>query len=178
MQRFYPIISIAILILVILGWVFLLQPKYEEFGNLSSEIKTKEAAFKQKQDYFLRLNKTSQELENYSVEISKVSQAINQKIDVPALFNFIQKITSENGLILEKLGSNAVSAASTSEGISSFPFSISVLGSYGAFKNLISSFYQNIKMFEVESVNFSSPGKGKQDLFEVNLNLNIPYYSQ
>jgi Tfp pilus assembly protein PilO len=176
MNRIFPIASISLLILVILGGVFLWWPKYQEFGVASSDLAVKNAALKQKQDYFIKLNDLSRKMESYTEQISKIDGSLAEKIDIPALFNFMLNITAENGLILKDIVASQGPSPSGETASNFFPFSISVSGSYGASKNLLSALYQNSRLFEVDLIQFSSAKEEAKDMFDVSLNLSIPYY--
>lgn len=175
MSRISPIISIGLLILLVLGGIFVYWPKYEKFKELNSELEIKDKAFAQKQEYFAKLNNLSKKLEDYKDQIAKIDSAFPQEISEPDLFNFIQKESSKNGLILKKIGSSRiVSSQSEGEAVQEISFSVSVSGSYSAFKNFLFTLYQNSRLIEVSSIKFSS--KDKTDLLDFDLGLTTYYY--
>lgn len=161
MFRLIPIISVCLLILLILGGVFLWLPKLQDFLDLRAELEKKEIELKQKEDYFAKLNSLSKQLEEYPEELAKIDSALPIDPSIPALFNFIQKVSSENGLILEKLDLGQISSSKKKTGVKEISFSISVSGSYPAFKNFLSAIYQNARLIDTDSIKFSSPeGEG------------------
>lgn len=172
-QRFIPIIIIGILILLIIGGYFLWWPKYQEFRNKRLEIEGKEADIRQKQEYFSKLEGFSNKLSEYTDEIVKVNSALPDDPSVAALFIFFQKISSENGLILENTDLGRLFSPEAlgvfDEEIKKMPFSVSVSGSYSALKNFLSAIYRNTRLVEVNSITFSYPEEGGLFTFDLAL---------
>ena len=162
MSRIIPIISILLLVLIILGGVFYWWPKYKEFRDLGIELKIKEEQVRQKEEYFAELRTIDERLEGYSEELAKIDSALPADPSIPALFNFIQQTSSENGLILEAINAPKISSlgGGSGEKIQEISFSISFSGSYSAFKNFLSAIYGTARLIEVKSVKFSSPEEG------------------
>lgn len=172
-QRIISIIIIFFLILLFAGGYFLWSPKYQEFGNKKAEVEGKDAEIKQKQERLSELEAISVKLSEYSNEVSKINSALPIEPSVAAIFNFIQKAASENGLILSDIDIGGLySLEAGGERVQKMPFSISVLGSYSALKNFLSAIYKNSRLIEVKSISFASPGEEmKGGLFIFNLNL-------
>lgn len=156
MFRFLPIISLSLLVLLILGGVFLWWPEYQDFSDLRLKVERKEMEIRQKEEYFVKLKVLSEKLEGYSEELAKIDSALLVDPSIPALFDFIQKTSSESGLILESLSMGKISSLKDLAGVQKISFSVSVSGSYSAFKNFLSVIYKNTRLIEVESIAFSS----------------------
>jgi len=175
MPRLTPLIAIGLLILLILGAGFVWWPKCEEFRWLKSQLEIKEKAIIQKEEYFSKLNTLSKELEGYQEEIAKIESALPDEVSEADFFNFIQKTSSENGLIFKEIYSVKISSSKKDgKEISEVSFSISLFGSYLAFKNFLSVIYQSSRLIEVDSIKFSSPPE-KKDLFDFDLTLVAHY---
>ena len=171
MPRVIPFVSIILLIILIFGGIFLWWPKYENFKEFSFELENKNVALKQKEKHFSQLNDISKKLEEHREQLAKIDSALPQEISKPELFNLIQEESSKNGLIFKKIGSGDISSSQAKEeGIKEISFSFSVSGSYQAFKNFLSSLYQNSKVITVKSINFSSSDK-EGDLLNFDLTL-------
>jgi len=116
-------------------------------------------------------------LSTYKEQLSKIDSALPKDPSVAALFNFFQKTSSENGLILTEVDmSGLFSSESSGERIQKMSFSISVSGSYSAFKNFLSAVYRNSRLIKVKSISFSS-SEQRKDLFDFNLNLETQSYA-
>lgn len=170
MSRFLPIIGILILILLGVVGYFFWWPQYQKFSDLEFQLEKKTERLRQEEEYFTELDALSNQLKEYQVELSKIKSALPSDVDSAIInfFNFLQKQTSENGLILKDI--NLEKAASPK-----ISFAISVLGSYSALKNFLSSIYKNIRMVEIESISFSEPGK--ETSFTFNLKLTTQIFS-
>ncbi len=160
MPRIIPIIIVIILIALILGGYFLLWPKYQEFKSKKLEVETKDENIRQKGEYLSRLESNANKLSEYANELSKIDTALSVDPSKPNLYNFILKTSAENGLILNSVDIGEVS--SEEEEIQKIPLSISVSGSYPAFKNFLSVIYKNTRLFEINSISFSSPGETEE----------------
>jgi len=178
------IILICLLILLTLGGYFLCWPKYQEFKGKKVEIETKDEEIGLKEEYLSNLEILSEKLSTYEEQLSKIDSALPEDPSVAALFNFFQKTSSENGLILTDIdvselfssGDSAQDQESSGERIQKMSFSLSVGGSYSAFKNFLSAVYKNSRLIEIKSISFSSSEEVK-DLFDFSLNLETQFYA-
>ena len=169
------IILFCFFALLALGGYFLFWPKYEEFQEKKSEIETKDEEIRLKEEYLSSLESSSEKLLTYSEQLSKVNSAFPVNPSSAVIFDFFQKASSENGLILTRIDMGKMEQKSE-ERIQEISFSISVSGSYSAFKNFLSVIYVSSRMIEVKSINFSSPIE-KKDLFDFNLELKAQSYA-
>jgi len=171
------IVLICLLTLLALGGYFLCWPKYQEFKGKKVELETKDEEIRLKKEYLSNLETLSERLSTYKEQLSKIDSALPEDSSVAALFNFLQKTSSENGLILTDIDvSGLFSLESSEERIQKMSFSISVSGSYSAFKNFLSAVYKNSRLIEVKSISFSSSEEG-EDLFDFDLNLETQSYA-
>ncbi len=181
------IILICLLILLALGGYFLCWPKYQEFKWKKVEIETKDEEIRKKEEYILNLGILSEKLSAYEEQFSKIDSALPKDSSIADLLNFFEKTSSENGLILTDIdvsglfsSETSVQQSSTQEDsggkIQKMSFSISVSGSYSAFKNFLSAVYRSSRLIEVKSIGFSS-SEEKKDLFDFNLNLEAQSYA-
>lgn len=170
------IISACLLILVILGGVFLWRPQYQDFREKELEFQEKEMELEQKKEHYANLAGIYDELSEYEEELFKIDFALPQELSIPTLFYFIQKKSSENGLILKDMKVGKMPSGQSAEGvIQRISFSVSVSGSYSAFKNFLSTIYKNAKLIEVNSISFSS-SEERIGLFDFNLTLSTHFY--
>jgi Tfp pilus assembly protein PilO len=73
---------------------------------------------------------------------------------------------SENGLVLGNIKEGTMTQG---EQFRDIPLSVSLLGSYNALKNFLNAIYKNSRMIEVTSISFSSPAKGGDFTFALEL---------
>ena len=140
------------------------------------ELERKEAEIKQKEEYFANLEVLSEKLEGYSEELAKIDSAFLVEPPVPTLFDFIQKASSENGLVLESLTLAGISPLANVVGTKKISLSASVSGSYTALKNFLTTIYNTARLTEVESIGFSFPEE--RGLFTFDLALESYFYQE
>jgi Tfp pilus assembly protein PilO len=174
MSRTAPIIGVVLLIFLILGGVFLWWPKYESFQEITAKFEAKEKELIQKQEYFKKLEEASKKLEDYGEQLAKIDSAFPEEFSAPELFDFMQKTSASNGLILKDISSPA-SGAQTAGAMQKVSFSVSALGSYEAMKNLLSSLFKTSRMIDVNSVAFGASETGGSDI-NFRLELSTQYY--
>ena len=164
---------IAAILLGILVW----WPKFQQFRNLTSELKIKTEALEQKRAYFANIDEILNRLqeEQYKDSMDKIETALPESVSVPELFNFIQIKAAENGMAVGNMTSGEGQQGGLVGGAQSFPFSASFTGSYPAFKNFLSVLNRSSRLIEVDSISFAA-GQGEA-AFTFNLGMNIPYYA-
>ena len=152
--------------------VFFGLPKYREFSVTLSEVKEKKMELENKEKYFSELKILSASLKELGPELAKVDSALPSEPSIPDLLNFLQKESSQNGLLLEKFDIGRISPEEKSD-IKKISLNLSLTGSYQSFKNFLLSLQGNSRLIETESIGFASPEKSGLSTF----NLNIKTYS-
>ncbi len=166
MHRLTPFISAILIIIFIIAGIFFWLPKYQEFRQGKAFLEKNIKALEEKNDYYSNLRTFSIKLNSHKEEMDKINCALPKEESLPTLFDFIQKASLENGLILNKISSSNVTnsnkkpsgkfiAPSENSKIKKVSLSISLVGSYDAFKSFISSIYKSARLFEVSSIQFS-----------------------
>jgi len=196
MSRFIPIISVILLIVLLVGGYFFWWPKYQEFKEQGRILEQKARFLEQKNSYYSNLGTLYNKLDTYKENFDKIDSALPVEVSLPVLFDLIQNITSENGLVLNDISSSVEDTGSSPTEISEksavgeeikpdenseikkISLSLSLSSSYSSFKNLLSAIYKSARLFEVNSISFSSPeekelkeGPEVKALFDFNLSL-------
>lgn len=180
MTRLITIIAVGLLVLSILEGVFLWYPKLQTWLAVSEELRGKDEEVRLKEVYFADLRASSNRLTDYQEEMTKIESGLPIDPSLPALFDFMQGVSSENGLVLESMtagGTKKSGSASQTESVKEIPFNIAVSGSYSAFKSFLRAIYSNARIIDIDSIGFSSPAKdeeeggGGSDLFSFNISL-------
>lgn len=175
--------GIFIIISLFLG-IGLVLPKYQDFKVLQLDVKEKNISLQYKNERHSQLEKISEEIEEQKESLSKVSSALSKDPSLPALFDFFQKTTAQSGLILETLAYSGISKPKPQKGvepgvfeetrIKEILFSLSVSGSYSAFKDFLLAVENNARIFEIKNISFSSPGES--GTFSFNLSVKTHSY--
>lgn len=170
--------SIAIIILLIsilvIG-VFLVFPKCQDLGSLQLEIGKKRAELQYKEKHISNLQEVSEELEKYKPELSKIDSALPSEPSLPSLFNFLQKASSQSGLIFRNVDSFSVATPEEKPEIKEISLNLGVSGSYSAFRNFLSTLEKSARLIEIENISFSSP-KEKETSFSFDLRIKVHSY--
>lgn len=171
-QKNLSIIIIVVLsLLIVIGGYLIWWPRYQEFKDKKEELETKDERIKEREGYLVNLKNLSEKLSSYQEEISKIETALSTEPSIAALFEFLKKTSSENGLLIKDTDIGGLySPKSSGEKIQKMPFSVSFIGSYSSFKNFLSSLYQSSRLIEAKSIKFSSPLKG-ENFFTFDLGL-------
>ncbi len=152
------IIGGCLVLALVLGFT-LVWPKYQNFQTLQSNIKIKEAELANKTDYFTQIRETSERIEEYEENIAKISSALPQTSALSSLFNFLQLMTSQTGLLLEEISLVGVTDSDEIENIKEIRVSLQVSGAYLSFKNFLTALENSSRIIETEEIAFKSPKK-------------------
>jgi len=113
MSRFIPIISVILLIIAIIGGCFFWWPKYQEFKKQVVLLEQVDKSLGKKNSYYLKLKETSNKLKTYKDEIDKIDSALPAKVSLPILFDYIEKMSINNKLVLNSISSSGVSSGNS-----------------------------------------------------------------
>ena len=180
-KQIISIIIVFLFTLLALGGYFLCWPKYQEFIYKKTEMETKNEEISLKQAYFSSLEVFSENLLAYDEQLSKIDSAFPVNASSAAILSFLEKRSLENGLIITKadisglFSSEDPTGQSSKERIQKMSLSLSVSGSYSAFKNFLFTIYESSRIIEVESINFSL--EEEKSLFNFNLKLKTQTYA-
>ena len=173
-----PIVIIICFLVVLILIFALILPKKVDLDLSQKKVAEKMTEIQGKEEYLSNLSRLSAELKNYPSSLSKIDLALPAEPNLPGLFDFLQKVTSQSGLILVSLRpSAAFPAVVLEERAPEFQetrFSLEVSGSYPAFKDFLSLLEKSARLIEVEAVSFSS-GLG-EGLIKFELTIKVRSY--
>jgi len=168
---------IAIIILIFLSFLFsvyFLFPKYSDFKSLKGKVFEKESLLQEREAYFLYLEETVKTLEKYKEALKKINSALPDTPLPASLLSYLQKKSSENGLILKALGQVKTSGAEAVESkIKESHLSLALAGSLPSLESFLKTLEKSSRMIEVEDI---SLGQFQEGLLEINLSLKVYSY--
>ena len=170
-----PLLIIIIFFLIIPLWLLLFLPKYQNFKSSQTAIKETTQEIKQYQDYFSKIEQTLEELKKYNDALSQIDSALPPEPALIHVYYFLQKNSSQSGLIFKDIGILKTAALEEKPAIRKHTFPVSFSGSYFSFKNFLSVLEKSARLFGVESISFSSP-KEKEEAFIFNLTISLHSY--
>lgn len=151
--------GICLIISLVFGWA-LIYPQYQEFSILRKKVEGKEIELESETVYFADLQKISQELQKYQTPLSKIDSALPKTSSLLEILNFIQRTVPQSGLILKGLSPVAVASGVEETQIKETRINLGLSGDYSSFKNFLFVLEQSARLFEVESISFSSGKEG------------------
>jgi len=160
--------SIFFLLFSALLFFLFISPKKTSLSILNSELSQKRQEFETSDKYFQEVLKTSEKLKNYQEEISKIDSALPDDPSIPSLFNFLQKSSSQSGLLLENIGSISVKEEGK---LKKWTTTLKLKGGYSSLKNFISILEKSARLIKVEKTSISSEGES------LSFNLTISVFS-
>jgi Tfp pilus assembly protein PilO len=166
--------AISFLLAIVLG-VVLIHPKYQELQLLKEKIEARKVELQSKEDYLQKLKETSQELKEYEAELSIVSSTLPADASLPALLDFLQKVSSENGLILSSTKRAGISALPESE-VRETKVALELMGNYPSLKNFLQVVEKSGRLIEIDSISLSVPEAEKPDLFTFDIIIKVYSY--
>lgn len=169
------LITIFVGISIIVGILFL-WPKYQNFQITQRQLENKEIELLFRKEYYQQLDSLSEKLKEFSTEVSKIDSALPLDSSSAALsfYNFLQKVSLENGLIMNSIGSFSLSPLSARPDVQIISIPIGATGSYAALKNFLKALEKSSRIIEVNSIFFSSPGE--EGLFAFQLEIQTYSY--
>jgi Tfp pilus assembly protein PilO len=152
-ENFYSIFFI--LISVLLFFLFI-SPKQTSLSILNSQLLQKRYELETLDKYFQEILKTSEKLKNYQEEISKIDSALPDDPSIPLLFNFLQKSSSQSGLLLENIGSINLNEEGR---LKKWTTNFKLKGDYPSLKNFISILERSARLIRVDKISLLSEGE-------------------
>ena len=152
-----PFITVLFLVATLaIGFGFIL-PQYQTLKSLQADIQEKNAEFHSKTEYFSQIKEIAEKLSQYEEGLSKISSALPSAPSLPSLFNFLQRTSSQTGLILEEITLKSISAPQETEGLKEISVELQLIGSYSALKDFLLAVETSAGLIEVEKISFSTP---------------------
>jgi len=149
-------IIIIVLILGFIGIVVLLDiPKVQSIFDLKNQIKEQQKALEGKQYIIGIVEKLRDTYENNKENLNKLEYIMPGEQEIPNLIVQLEAIAAKGGLILGEIGFRAEDKnVATNQDYKSLTVNINLVGDYAAFERFLSTIEENIRLMDVESINF------------------------
>lgn len=157
-----PTIIAIILLAVILLSFFLVVPKYKQFKDFQMQVGIKTAEYENKYAYYSEIARLTRELENRKDILDKIDIALPSDPTYSSIVYFLQKKAGENGIFLKSVNLSKGLLAEQ-EGVKEIGFSLNMMGDYTSLKNFIDSLEGSSRIFELNSISFSSAINPQQE---------------
>lgn len=153
-----------IILILILGFYYILQPKYEEIKIGGSLDRTAlQEKLLQQQNYYKDLQALITNYQKISQpDLVKLKEILPQQSDVPGLLVALQKITAEHNFFMSSMNVNEmpqpVIAVKSDPKIKKLNVTLNLTGkksSYSDIKNFLADLEYNLRLFDVSAVYFT-----------------------
>jgi len=162
------VIAVCFLISVVFSALFL-YPRFDALRTIKNNVKQRKEYFQQQEDYFSALSSAKSELEAYKDVLAKINSSLPDDPSMPSLFSFLQKASSQSGVVLKGISSFITSPSTEFPTIKSTQLSLEVMGTYGSLKNFISVLEKSSRIIEVGNISFSSPKEASSFVFSLRI---------
>lgn len=161
MQIDRPIAIALIIFVIILLIFFLVAPAYQNFKDLQVQLAEKKAEYNAEFAYYNQIEGLYADLQVRKDEIVKIDDALPSESNLGQLVYFLQKESTDNGLILKSLSLSKMSSESGAKNqqqnaVGDIVFSLSMMGDYPALENFIKSLEKSSRIFEIGNIAFGS----------------------
>lgn len=147
------IIIVIMFAAALLTGFFLAWPEFQKLQQVQYELEQKKAELDSKTSYYSEIKNIWGRLEEHQDSLSQIEKAVSKGYSLPVLFDYLQGLAGETGLVLEDLTFGSASG----EDIKEISFNLGVSGAYSSFKSFLKALEQSAKLFNVKSISFSSP---------------------
>ncbi|MDP3995983.1 MAG: type 4a pilus biogenesis protein PilO [bacterium] len=161
--NFTSLTTVMFFLIVIAVSFFVLWPNFQELKVARADIEKKEAELESRREYLQTLEEIKTELEKNKEGLSKINTALPSDPSVPSLFNYLQKVASESGLILAEISPFTVFPSGVSSDLREITFNVKISGSYSSAKNFISTLEKSARLIEIESISLFPTEDGSFD---------------
>ena len=134
--------------------IFLTWPKYQDFQQLSFELKAREQELENKETYFTNLAKVKADLVELQEPLLKVEAALPLDPQLPALYDFLQTTAACSGMSVRNI-SVSVEEKEQALLMRTISVTLELIGSWDAIKELISRLNTASRMTFVQSLNIT-----------------------
>ena len=168
MKHAVIVIAIGVVVSVIAGAV-LVWPKYQEFSDLRAQLIQKRTQLENQNKYIQQVQAMEEKIKEKQELADKVNSALPIGPDIPSLLGFLQKASTETGIILETVDwQELTSAQNEQQRIKEYTLNLGLSGSYFAFKNFLFALEKSARMIDVLQTTFSvSAGPDEPIDFEI-----------
>ena len=171
-SRFIILVCIVGSIIIL---VVFLSPKYFSYKKIVPKITANKIFLENRTLYFQKLTDIAHRLSQESDAVNKIDSIMSEKVNFSSVVNFLDQIGGETGVIVKNINIGNSGTMAGQERIKMNNFSLTVSGSYPAFKNFLDKLENSARLFEVGGFSFSSPSKDT-DFFNYNLQLKVYSY--
>jgi len=150
---FRVIISVSLLFVSLVGVVFFVLPRYEEFVVLNAQVKETRSRIELGRQAMTQLWSVEERMSVHQENFDKLDQAIPSDAALPVLYEHIQQMGTTSGLVVVSL--DGVPVMGPTEEIVALAFTVSFAGSYEGLKNFLDETKRSARIYNVKTIDVS-----------------------
>mgnify|MGYP003393844967 CR=1 FL=1 len=156
----------VILVLIVAGFLFsfFVLPKYQESKNMELTLYQKQVQYESRFNFYSKLEDILASIEQNKDALDKINSALPKEFSLANVVYFFNQKADESGLSLKSIGfseQNLTSSQKNTQNINDVLFAVNLSGSYDGLKEFLYSVESSSRIFEVNSIAFSS-GQGTE----------------
>lgn len=166
---------------VIFFAIFAVKPTLQTMSELVKEIEDKRALDEQLEQKIASLNTAQAQYQQFGSQLYLLDEAIPKTANLVEGLKIVEKIASENNLIIQGISISAVPdeliKADESDALrESLTFNVDLTGDYLNIRQFIEDLMVSRRMMLVDQVNFSLGSNRYQKNLNAIIRINLPYY--
>jgi len=148
--------SIIFYFISILVIVFVMPLVYKNFLVAKENLNAEQKRLEQQSAYFEEMRRLEKELEEYSVQLTKIETAIPENPSIPSIIKYVESIANNSGVILYDIGSFSTEKFGDHPTLQETTFEIEVEGlNYAEVKRFFDGIESSAKVFLIEEVDIA-----------------------
>lgn len=166
---------------VIFFAIFAVKPTLQTMSELVKEIEDKRALEEQLEQKIASLNTAQAQYQKFGSQFYLLDEAIPKTAELVEGLKIVEKIASENDLIIQGITISAVPdelAKADENGFvrESLTFNVDLTGDYLKIRQFVEDLMASRRMTLVDQINFSLGSKRQQKNLNAIIRINLPYY--
>ena len=176
-----PITTAIFLFLSLVAIFYLALPKYNAYQDLLKQIGIEEAKYNGQDAYYTSIFNNYNQLQQYKDNLSKIDDAIPSSSAFSKLLNLLYKDSTDSGIVIQNISGANNQQAGAGKSIKEISLSLSLFGSYPAFKNFLYLLEKSARLIESQDFNFSVTQPSAQSpnppgVFSIKLDIKVHSY--
>ncbi len=170
---YFEVLVVVAIAIIVSGFLVFIQPSLRAVRvQGQSSLETSQRYVGQLQDYLDEITRVKDGLVSFNQsQRTRLAAIVPRQQDIAGLFVQMQALAQRHGMVLPSVNISATSAATaadgtpSSSGLGELSLSFSVSGQdYDRFKRFVSDLQQNLRLFDITVINFSSAQEGPYSL--------------
>lgn len=169
-------------LLLILGFiaivVFFDIPAVQDVLNLRKAVIEQNKILQDKQEFLIKLEKLIKNYEDNKQYAEKISYVLPSGEEIPNLIIQLEALGVEGGMAIEQIEFSSVDeqvTAGSLENYKTMTINLKTSGDYYSFKNFIAAVEKNMRLMDIEKINFIPLSSENSQLFNFEITLKTYY---